>query len=74
MAELEVAKLKLTDLGLRIDISAAEMIKCGYLDDRAGGGSEEDVDQLVVEETLVDGKLCYFRTIAQILAITGLTV
>ena len=47
MAWLEVTKYKVTHLGLSIDSSTAEMIKRGYVNDRAGGGSKEDVDRLI---------------------------
>ena len=64
----------MADLGSSIDPSAAEMIKRGYVDDGAGIGSKEDVDRLIGEESVLDGKLCYSGTIAQILALGGFTV
>jgi hypothetical protein len=50
------------------------MIKKGYVDDGAGGGSKKDVERLMGEETEVDGKLYYSGTIAKILSIRGFTV
>ena len=51
MAGLEVAKHKVADLGANIDPLAAQMIKKGYVDDGAGGGSKEDVERLIGDET-----------------------
>ena len=66
---LELGKGKIADVGQEIDPQAAEQLeKCGYVDDVAGGGSEEDVKRmrgdLVVEQ---DGKLTFTGTVSQIL-------
>ena len=64
---LKVALNKVAEAGSHIDPAAAEMIKQGYVDDGIGGGSKEDVDRLIGEETWREGKPTYSGTVAEIL-------
>ena len=71
---LQVALSKVADAGAHIDPDAAEMIKQGYVDDGIGGGSKEDVDRLMGEETWREGKPTYSGTVAEILQGGGFKV
>ena len=69
MCGLENAKVLVADAGKEIDEDAACMIKRGYVDDCAGGGSKATVDRLIGKETWEDGKPKYDGTVQQILGL-----
>ena len=69
MCGLEHAKVLVADAGKDIDEEAACMIKKGYVDDCAGGGSKATVDRLIGNETWEDGKPKYDGTVQQILGL-----
>ena len=67
---LELAKKMAAGLGMRIDPAASEeILRNTYVDDTAGGGSEEEVQRFMGKE-LEDGS--YTGTIPQIFALVGL--
>ena len=68
---LKVSLNKVAEAGCHIDPEAAEMIKQGYVDDGIGGGSKEDVDRLIGDETWREGKPTYSGTVAEILQLGG---
>ena len=66
MCGLEVVKWKIADLGQKIDPEAAEMLRRGYVDDGASGGSSDTVERLMGDEVWMDQKPSYTGTISLI--------
>merc|ERR1711942_154141 len=72
---LEVAKMKVADVGEGIDPAAAAMIKKGYSDDGVAGGTKQDVTRQMGERYDDDkDKFIYEGTIAQIVKRGGFKI
>ena len=72
---LEIAKAITADAGFDVCPETATQIKKGYVDDNAGGGTNEFVKKLIGTKTIdANGKYHYDGTVAQIMAYGGFGV
>ena len=69
-----MTKIKVADLGTKIDPDAVIMINKGYVDDGSGGGSMESVDRWVGDKVKVNLTNTYDGNVAQIFKPGGFTI
>ena len=70
---LELVKELAGVLGIEIDaLTAKKIAEDGYVDDNLSGGTEEEVNQMIGETRVVEGKYSYTGFMSRILMLVGL--
>ena len=70
---LELVKELAGLLGIEIDaLTAKKVAEDGYVDDNLSGGTEEEVNKMIGETRMVEGKYCYTGSVSRILKLVGL--
>ena len=70
---LELVKELAGLLGIEIDaLTAKKVAEDGYVDDNLSGGTEEEVNEMIGETRMVEGKYCYTGFVSRILKLVGL--